>query len=888
MKNPPLSAAAIRRLFVEYFEAQGHTHVPSSSLVPKNDPSLLFVNAGMNQFKDVFTGREARPYSRAVSVQLCMRAGGKHNDLDNVGFTPRHQTLFEMLGNFSFGDYFKREAIDWGWGFLTEVLKIPAERLAVTVFNGEGEAAPADDEAFELWRRYVPEGRIYRCSAKDNFWQMGNTGPCGPCSEIHLFRGDAAPSHAGQRGRGPAYEDTAYLELWNLVFMQYEKQEGGGMVSLPKPSIDTGSGLERVAATVAGVESNYETDLLEPLVTCAKRLAGSAGTVSASEASFRVIADHARATAFLVSERVFPDKKDAAYVLRRIMRRAIRHGTNVGLDRLFFHEVCARVVEIFGDVYPMLQERAATIREVVMAEEEAFRRTLDRGLRLLDREFERLGSKPEFDPAVAADLYTTYGFPIDLTGVIVAERGKTLDETAANAAIERGSGGVGGLPGDRIGDVYFALHTDLGDSEFTGYEHGESESTITAMVVGGARVTQVEAGTEVEVILDRTPMYAEGGGQVGDHGRIVGDDFELEVTDVHKPVGKLHVHRAKVLRGRAAVGNEVRVRIDRGRRAAIRRNHSATHLLHLALRAELGDHVLQKGSEVSAERLRFDFSHNKPLSLEQRQRVERFVNERVLANLPSETDLMNTEEAKNAGAIGLFEAKYGETVRVVRIGGDSLELCGGTHVARSGDIGLFVITAEQNIAQGVRRIEAVTGEGALLHVQRLIQVSEASAGLLHVAGSHELPDRIERLQGDLKARDREIDRLRQTLASGGGDATDEVAEVGGVKLLRRRVAVGDPKALRAAADTLRDRLRTGVVVLGAETEGKATLLVAVTKDLQARVHAGKLVAALAAHVDGRGGGRPDLAQAGGPNLAGLDTAISAAPEALAELLAAGT
>ena len=889
------TASEIRQRFVDFFSARGHTHVPSSSLVPKNDPTLLFVNAGMNQFKDVFTGREERPYSRAVTVQRCLRAGGKHNDLDNVGFTPRHQTLFEMLGNFSFGDYFKAEAIQWAWEFLVDDLGLPAERLVVTVFDGTGENAPPDDEAYELWKRFVPESRIYRCSAKDNFWAMGDTGPCGPCSEIHLYAGEHAPPDAGKPDKGPAYEDDKYLELWNLVFMQYEKLEGGQMKKLPKPSIDTGSGLERVAAAVAGLQSNYETDLLAPLVQEAKRLAaeatGGAAPTGKGEAPYRVIADHARATAFLVADGVFPDKDGRAYVLRRIMRRAIRHGTEVGLDRPFFARVCAKVVEIFGEVYPILRDRARTIEEVVQTEEEAFRRTLDRGLKRLGDALQA-SSDPVFDPEVAADLYDTYGFPLDLTAVIVAEHERKLDEEAAREALKRRQGDTGGRGAElgqasAVADVYFSLHNLLGDTTFLGYETCAAQAEVKALVVGQHGVEHASAGTAVEVVLDQSPMYGESGGQVGDKGVLTAPGCKVRIEDVKKPVGGLIVHVGQVLEGTLEVGQSVSVQVDEERRDAIRRNHSATHLLHLALRTELGDHVLQKGSLVAPDRLRFDYSHNKPLSDEQRRRIEDRVNRWILHNVDSVTRELSTDEAKAEGAIGLFEAKYGEKVRVVRIGGESLELCGGTHVARAGDIGLFAIVSEGGIAQGVRRIEAVTGLGALAHLQGLRSVTETAMDQLHAPSPQELPRRLEKLHADLKTKDREITALQEKLATGGGGSTDdEVAEVDGIKLLTRKVSVGDAKALRSAADTLRDRLRSGVVVLGAAADGKATLLVAVTKDLQSRVHAGQLVKALARHVDGKGGGRPDLAQAGGPNPAGIDAALQAAGAALSEMVAA--
>jgi alanyl-tRNA synthetase len=888
------TAAQVRQRFVDFFTSRGHAHVPSSSLVPQDDPTLLFVNAGMNQFKDVFTGRESRPYSRAVTVQRCVRAGGKHNDLDNVGFTPRHHTLFEMLGNFSFGDYFKREAIDWAWAFLTEELGLPKERLVVTVFDGTGEDAPADDEAAELWAAHVPRGRIYRCSAKDNFWQMGDTGPCGPCSEIHIYKDAVAPATADVPGTGPAHADRDYVELWNLVFMQYEKPGDGTMRPLPKPSIDTGSGLERVAAAVLGASSNYGTDLLAPLVDEAKRLAAATAPSGAGEAPFRVIADHARATAFLVADGVFPDKAGRSYVLRRIMRRAIRHGADVGLDRPFLHEVCRKVVQMFGDTYPELHDRAAVIEEVVRGEEEGFRRTLDRGLRRLRRAMDDMAlpgpGGAAFDPAVAAELYDTYGFPIDLTAVILRERSISLDEEAAEAALRARQGDTGGRgaelgAGEGIADVYFAVHEQVGDTEFLGYEAEEAEGVVAAIIVDGVQVERASAGQTVELVLDRTPFYANSGGQVGDTGLAfhVGQGegaIEVRIEDTTKPRAGMHVHHGRVEHGSVTVGATLTLQVDRVRRAAIRRNHSATHLLHHALRAELGEHVVQKGSLVAPDRLRFDFSHNRAITPQQRRSIEARVNAMVLGNAQSVTRELSMPEAKAEGAIGLFGEKYGERVRVVRLGDDSVELCGGTHVARAGDIGLFTIVAESSIAQGVRRIEAVTGMGAVTHVQALVDVTAEAAGQLHAASVQELPDRIARLQAELRARERTIAELKQKLATGGGGAADEVTMVEGIKLLTRRVAGADAKTLRSAADALRDRLGSGVVVLGAETEGKATLLVAVTKDLEGRLHAGKLVGALAPHVEGRGGGRPDLAQAGGPKLAGIDDALGAAAGAV--------
>ncbi|WAS93084.1 alanine--tRNA ligase [Nannocystis punicea] len=889
----PIRAHEIRSRFLNYFAARDHAVVPSSSLVPANDPTLLFTNAGMVQFKDTFLGRDPRPYKRAVTVQRCLRAGGKHNDLDNVGFTERHHTLFEMLGNFSFGDYFKQDAIRWGWEFLTEDLGISADRLVVSVFSGEGESAPADDEAYELWTSYVPKDRIYRFPAKENFWAMGPTGPCGPCSEIHIFHGDKAPPDAGVAGRGPAYEDTRYTELWNLVFMQYEKFDDGRLVPLPKPSIDTGAGLERLASVIEGVGSNYRTSLLTPLVDLAKRLAGApAHDLGAGEAPFRVIADHARATAFLIADGVFPDRDTRPYVLRRIMRRAIRFGEKVGLEHLFFHEVCKKVVEEFGEAYPNLVERAATIDEVVRGEEESFRRTLKRGLRLFDGAVSELpAGETAFPQGVAAELYDTYGLPIDLTGILSREKGLTLDEEAvkqevqARQAAGAAAANLGG--GDKaIDNLYFRFKERFAKAAtFTGYAELSGRGNVLALAVNGVEQTAAKEGDDVEFITDATPFYGESGGQVGDTGIAEGDGVRVEISDTLKPTGDLHIHRGKVTHGTLEVGRLVTLTVDGARRAAIRRNHSATHLLHHALRAVLGTHVAQKGSLVAPDRLRFDFSHPRPITPEQRQQIERIVNEMTLANADTDTREMSPGEAKSAGAIGLFEAKYGEQVRVVRIGQDSVELCGGTHVHRAGDIGLFAIVSEVGIAQGVRRIEAVTGMNALHHLQQTVQILDRAASELHASGPGDVLDKLGRLQVSAQKREREITELQRKLAVGGGGSGDTVAEVAGVKLLAKVVAVADPKALREAADTLRDRLGSGVIVLGAEKDGKASLLVAVTKDLAGKVHAGNLIAALATHVGGRGGGRPDLAQAGGPNAAGLPAAIDAAGSALAAQLA---
>lgn len=890
----PTDAHALRTAFLEFFAERGHERVASSPLVPFNDPTLLFVNAGMVQFKDVFTGRDKRDYRRATSAQRCLRAGGKHNDLDNVGFTPRHHTLFEMLGNFSFGDYFKRDAINWAWEFLTQVLEFPAEKLVVSVFNGEGDEAPFDQEAYDLWAELVPKQRIYAFDAKENFWQMGDTGPCGPCTEIHIFLGEGeAPGTGGQPGKGPAYEDTAYMELWNLVFMQYEKHEGGRMAQLPAPSVDTGAGLERLAMVLEGASSNYGTSLLAPLVDKAKALAGVSGPQAEREASFRVIADHARATAFLIADGVTPEKSGRSYVLRRIMRRAIRHGTLVGLDQPFFHEICDEVVDRFGEPYPELREARAAITDAVQIEEQAFRRTLDRGLKMVEATLAELPEDASVFPVdPAAKLYDTYGFPIDLTRVIAVEHELTLDEDEVAARVrELQRGGDGSFVGAdaKIRDVYFELANELGATLFFGYEGIEQRGTLQAIICDGQRVPRASAGDSVELMFDRTPFYAESGGQTGDHGVIDNlgagpGEVRLDVCDSQKPTGGLIVHHARVVRGEIAVGDQLTLRVDAARRDAIRRNHSATHMLHHVLREQLGKHVAQKGSLVAPDRLRFDFSHPRPLTTEQRASIERQVNAMIMANAATGTDEMSLADAKQAGAIGLFGEKYGDEVRVVTIAADSVELCGGTHVARAGDIGLFKIVSEGGVAQGVRRLEAVTGTGALDWVQHTASIVEQVTVELHARDVDDLLIRLNKLQAELKLKERELAQAERKLATGGGDG-DQITQVAGVKLLVRKIGEADPKVLREAADTLRDRLGSGVVVLAAQRDGKANLLVAVTSDLAGKkVHAGKLVGALAGHIDGRGGGRPDLAQAGGPKLAGLDLAVADAAAQLAKQL----
>ncbi|MEE9384651.1 MAG: alanine--tRNA ligase [Nannocystaceae bacterium] len=882
---PPSPAHQIRRQFLEFFAARSHTVVPSSPLIPQDDPTLLFVNAGMVQFKDVFLGREQREYRRAASVQRCLRAGGKHNDLENVGYTPRHHTLFEMLGNFSFGDYFKADAIRWGWEFLTEVLGISKDRLVVSVFNGAGERAPYDQEAYDLWCEFLPRDRIYACAAKENFWQMGDTGPCGPCSEIHIFGGDQAPGDAERGGPfGPEHEDDKYLELWNLVFMQYEKRGDGSLSPLPRPSIDTGAGLERLAAVCEGVRTNYETGLLKPLVDHAKALAGVDGPQGETESSYQVIADHARATTFLIADGIFPDRAGRSYVLRRIMRRAIRYGTQVGLEQPFFHDMCRATIACFSEAYPELEAACAMVDEVVRAEETAFRRTLARGLKRVQVAMEGLGVEGEVFPvAVAAELYDTYGFPVDLTALIARERGLRLDEPEVDLEIHRRQGTEEAFQGqgDAVQRIYFEVANALEQPPtFVGYETENADATVLAIVDAGCTVASATVGARVEIVFSQTPFYAESGGQVGDAGAATGQGFHFRIDDTRKPAKGVHFHAGALEGGALAVGDVVRLEVDSPRRQKIRNHHSATHLLHHALRAVLGPHVVQKGSLVGPSSLRFDFSHPRPLSAEERHEVERRINVEVRKNSASCTDEMGLDAAKRSGAMGLFDEKYADRVRVVRIGSESVELCGGTHVARTGEIGSVLITSETGIAQGVRRMEAVTGEAATHYVQRLGSVVSEASARLHAGRAEEILAKIDRLAAELKAQTRENAELKRQLATGGASVAVETIAVADFQLLVKRVKNADPKTLRQAADTLRDRLGNGVVVLGSDAGGKAHLLVAATKNLVGRVHAGTLVKVLAIHIEGRGGGRPELAQAGGPRLSGLDAALAGAADAL--------
>ncbi len=869
------TAAAIRSTFLDYFRKQGHEVVPSSPLVPAGDPTLLFTNAGMVQFKDVFTGRETRPYKRATSSQKCVRAGGKHNDLENVGRTARHHTFFEMLGNFSFGDYFKEGAIAFAWELLTREYALDPKRMVITVFGGDASLGLGpDDEARAIWRKVTgfSDERIIGLGLKDNFWMMGDTGPQGPCSEIHHYIGDGA-ADVRTFGEEPAPDGTGWMEIWNLVFMQFEKKtRDSALEKLPAPSIDTGAGLERVSAVIQGVKSNYDTDLFARLIGDISERARKTYRRSTDEddVSMRVIADHARATAFLIGDGVTPSNEGRGYVLRRIMRRAIRHAKRLGLDAHGLGSSVADVCAVMRDAYPELMERRDTILKHTHAEEDAFHRTLDRGLKLLDEAIASLGGARRIAGDVVFKLYDTYGFPVDLTRVIAEERGLTVDEAGFEREMEKQrakSAEFAGSGEQAVADVWKRVRQEVGATGFLGYETTRARGRILKVVA---------ERDGVAIVADRTPFYGEAGGQIGDTGTIEGDGFLVEVHDASKPGGDLVVHHGRVARGAPKEGAEATFTVDEPRRDAIRRNHSATHLLHLALKEVLGAHVAQKGSLVAPDRLRFDFSHFQPMTDDEKRKVEDLVNDEILRNADSVIEIKSFEEARKAGAVALFGEKYGAEVRVMRIGSRSVELCGGTHVRRAGDIGLFKIVSEVGIAQGVRRIEAVTGAGALEHVRKLEgELARAAAALR--GSPFEVAAKVERLQTALRERERAVDELQRKLAlggsSGGRDLLSSAREVGGVKVLAARADVADPKALREVADQLRDKLGSGIVVLGGVGDGKVAVVATVTADLVGRFHAGKIVGAVSSAVGGKGGGRPDMAQGGGTQPDKLEAAL---------------
>ncbi|EHA16115.1 alanine--tRNA ligase [Halomonas sp. HAL1] len=861
-----MKSAEIRQAFLTFFEKQGHTIVPTSSLVPGNDPTLLFTNAGMVPFKDVFLGRDPRPYVRATSAQRCVRAGGKHNDLDNVGYTARHHTFFEMLGNFSFGDYFKHDAIRFAWVFLTETLGLPKEKLWVTVHV-------SDDEAERIWKDEIgidPE-RFSKLD-EDNFWQMGDTGPCGPSSEIFF---DHGPEVWGGPPGSPEEDGDRYIEIWNLVFMQFDRDSQGTLNPLPKPSIDTGMGLERVAAVMQGVHSNYEIDLFQSLLQAAAKATGHPDTATPS---LRVIADHIRSCAFLIADGVLPSNEGRGYVLRRIIRRAIRHGHKLGAVEPFFHKLVDALDAEMGDAYPELREANDQITRVLLKEEEQFARTLDHGMGLLNAALAELDGKV-LPGETVFKLYDTYGFPFDLTADVCRERGVTLDEEGFQQALEAQRERA--RAASQFGADYSASIELDGETAFTGYDRLEDQAKVTALVDSeGNALAALEAGQKGVVVLDRTPFYGESGGQVGDTGYLHVDGGRFQVTDTQKQSGH-HLHQGIMVEGSLSVGASVRGEVDASLRTATIRNHSATHLLHKALRMVLGDHVQQKGSLVNAERLRFDFSHFEPMTAEQLAEVERLVNEQILANAPTKTEQMSLDQAKAKGAAALFEAKYAENVRVLTIGADdfSIELCGGTHVTRSGDIGCCHVISEVGIASGVRRIEAITGENALAYFREQEARLERLGERLKTK-PEQVEARVESLVERNRSLEKELEQLKAKLASAAGsDMLSQVHEVNGVKLLATQLEGVSGKDLRGILDQLKNKLSSGVIILGVadQVAGKVSLIAGVTQDLTGRVKAGELVNHVASQVGGKGGGRADMAQAGGSQPDALPDALKSVP-----------
>lgn len=873
------TANDIRSKFLSYFGANGHEVVASSPLVPRNDPTLMFTNSGMVQFKNVFTGQEKRDYSTATTAQKCVRAGGKHNDLDNVGYTARHHTFFEMLGNFSFGDYFKERAIELAWGLITKEYGLAKDKLLVTVYHDDHEAAG-------YWKKIagLPEDRIIRIATSDNFWSMGDTGPCGPCSEIFYDHGDGIwggpPGSAEQDG-------DRFIEIWNLVFMQYEQMAGGQRVGLPRPSIDTGMGLERLAAVLQGKHDNYDIDLMRHLIEASAH-ASSTDPDGAHKVSHRVIADHLRSTAFLIADGVLPSNEGRGYVLRRIMRRAMRHAHIIGArDPLLWKLVPALEAQM-GKAYPELGRASALITETLKLEETRFKALLDRGLRLLGDESGKLGEKGVLPGEVAFTLYDTYGFPLDLTQDVLREQGKSVDLTGFNSAMEaqraKARAAWAGSGEAATDKVWFELREQVGASEFLGYDTESAEGQIVALVVDGKPVTEARAGQAVAVIVNQTPFYGESGGQMGDAGIIRAADGTVEVTDTLKKLGDLIVHQGTVGEGVLTVGKPVALLVDHARRSRLRGNHSATHLLHEALRRTLGDHVTQKGSLVAPDKLRFDIAHPKPMTAEELRAVERTVNARIRLNSDVTTRLMSPDRAIEEGAMALFGEKYGEEVRVVAMGFEddsvahrfSVELCGGTHVRRTGDIGAFKILSESAVAAGVRRIEAITGDAVLDYIEQEEALIAQASAPLKVAPA-DLPARVAALVEERRRLERELLEAKKALATGGsGGAAAAVQEIGGVKFLARRLDGVPARELKGMVDQMKKDLASGIVAVAAVDEGKVSLVVGVTEDVSGRISAVDLVRAGAELVGGKGGGgRPDMAQAGGSDPARIDDALAA-------------
>jgi len=865
-----MKSAEIRQKFLQFFESKGHTIVPSSSLVPGNDPTLLFTNSGMVQFKDVFTGKDPRPYVRATSSQRSLRAGGKHNDLENVGYTARHHTFFEMLGNFSFGDYFKRDAIKFAWELLTGVYALPKEKLWVTVYA-------EDDEAYGIWQNEigVPVERIIRIGdnkgaryASDNFWTMGDTGPCGPCSEIFY---DHGPEIWGGPPGSPEEDGDRYIEIWNLVFMQYERDAAGTLTKLPKQSVDTGMGLERISAVLQHVHSNYEIDLFQALIKAAAR---ETNTTDLNNNSLKVIADHIRACSFMIVDGIIPGSEGRGYVLRRIVRRALRHGHQLGQTKPFFHKLVKDLVGEMGEAYPELAAQEERVAQVLKQEEERFGETLERGMEILNTAIAGLKDGAPIDGDTLFTLYDTYGFPVDLTADIARERKLEVDMDGFEVAMkrQRDTARAAGKFKAAAGVSYDGVKTS-----FDGYNAVEGEGTITALYVDGAAVQEVGAGQLAIVVLDHTPFYAESGGQVGDAGVLTANGATFEVEDTTKIVPNVFGHHGELASGSLKVGDKVHAKVDATRRLRTSRNHSATHLLHKALREVLGTHVQQKGSLVDPDKTRFDFSHNAPISAEDIARIESIVNAEVLNNEATATTVMSYDEAVKTGAMALFGEKYGDEVRVVDVG-STRELCGGTHVQRSGDIGMFKVTAEGGVAAGVRRVEAVTGDNAVALMQTLNTTLNAAAGALKVQPA-ELPGRLAQVQDQVRALEKELAALKSKLASSAGnDLVSQAVDVNGVKVLAVKMEGVDPKSLRETVDQLKNKLGSAAIVLAAVDGGKVSLVAGVTADASGKVKAGELVNFVAQQVGGKGGGRPDMAMAGGTDATNLTQALAGVQE----------
>jgi alanyl-tRNA synthetase len=862
-----MKVSEIRQKFLQFFQSKGHTIVPSSSLVPGNDPTLLFTNSGMVQFKDVFTGKESRSYSRATTAQRSVRAGGKHNDLENVGYTARHHTFFEMLGNFSFGDYFKKDAIHYAWELLTEVYKLPKDKLWVTVYH-------EDDEAYDIWAKEigVPPERIIRIGdnkgaryASDNFWQMADTGPCGPCSEIFY---DHGPEIWGGPPGSPEEDGDRYIEIWNLVFMQFERDAAGNMPRLPKPCVDTGMGLERIAAVLQHVHSNYEIDLFQSLIQAAAR---ETHTKDLAENSLKVIADHIRACSFLVVDGVIPSNEGRGYVLRRIIRRALRHGYKLGQTKPFFHRLVADLVKEMGAAYPELAQAASRVAQVLKQEEERFGETLENGMKILDVALADIAKGGRLDGNTLFTLYDTYGFPVDLTADICREREVEVDMEGFEAAMENQRKQARAAGKFKMAE---GLSYEGSQTRFEGYDHLElSGAKVTALYVDGTQVDAVAAGQNAVVVLDATPFYAESGGQVGDTGLLEGGNARFAVADTLKIQAGVFGHHGTLESGALKVGDTLLAKVDAVRRARTVRNHSATHLMHKALRQVLGGHVQQRGSLVDPDKTRFDFAHDAPMTAEQITQVEEIVNAEVLANQATQARVMAFDDAVQEGAMALFGEKYGDTVRVLDIG-FSRELCGGTHVQRTGDIGLFKIMSESGVAAGVRRVEAITGDNALHWAQGQNALLAKVAGQLRTPVS-DLSDRIAQVQDQIKTLEKDLEQARGKLAaSAGNDLAGNAADVKGVKLVAASLGEVDPKALRGMIDSLKDKLKSAVVLLAAGGEGKISLAAGVTSDLTGKIKAGDLLGFVAGQVGGKGGGRPDMAMGGGTDARALPAAIA--------------